>query len=371
MCALKVFVSSTCYDLSEIRDRLRKFVLDLGHEPIMSENADVLYDPRIHTHTSCVEEVKNADMLVLIIGGRFGGEAVNEAISKVDFEVLKKEIRPETFIGNQVYSITHLEVLKAIELGIPVYTFIKQNVLNDHNLYEKNKHTAYIDDIDFPSIEKKKTAKYIFEFFNIVRLRNYGNNIFPFEKESDIEENLKKQWSSYFQKLLKEQRNTEENRSIVSLERRVDQLQALVGKFIEETPRNNKLQIGDQGKYRRILWVDDYPINNVTVRDFFENQGVHFDIALSTEEGIKLYKKQLYDIIITDMGRGQESDAGIDLINKLRLLRCQEPIIVYCSHRAIEKYGDEAKRIGAYCVMNGVANIIALITDIYKTIDFE
>ena len=377
MPALKIFVSSTCYDLDEIRDRLGKFMLALGHEPIMSENGDVLYDPTIHTQTSCVEEVKNADMLVLIIGGRFGGKAVNEAISKVDFKELEKEIKIEKLIGNEGYSITHLEVLKAIELGIPVYTFIKKNVYNDHHLYEKNKNATYIDDIDFPSIEKKNTAKYIFEFFNIIRLRNHGNNIFPFEKENDIEETLKKQWSSYFQKLLKEQMTTKENeiitsnKNITSLERRVDQLQDLVQKLIEETPRNNKLQTGNQSKYRRILWVDDYPINNIAIKNFFENQGVHFDLALSTEEGIKLYNKQSYDIIITDMGRGHESDAGIDLIKKLKSLNCKEPIIVYCSRRAMERYGDEAIRLGAYRVMNGVANIIALITDIYGIIDIK
>lgn len=41
----------------------------------MSEYADVLFDPRTHTHTSCVNEVKNCDIMVVIIGSRLEEQA--------------------------------------------------------------------------------------------------------------------------------------------------------------------------------------------------------------------------------------------------------------------------------------------------------
>lgn len=63
MAGLRVFVSSTCYDLSVIRSQLRIFIQDLGHEPSMSDYSDLLYYPRIHTHTSCVDEVASADVV--------------------------------------------------------------------------------------------------------------------------------------------------------------------------------------------------------------------------------------------------------------------------------------------------------------------
>ncbi|MCI8364194.1 MAG: DUF4062 domain-containing protein [Eubacterium sp.] len=228
MSILKVFISSTCYDLDNMRDGLRDFIYNIGYEPVMSEYGDVLYDPRIHTHTSCIEEVKNCDMLVLLIGGRFGGNAISEAVSIVDFEKVKEKVKAGTVIDGERLSITHLEVLKAIEYGIPVYTFIKDDVLSDHKLYEKNKNKSIISEITFPSIEKQDMAKYIFEFINIVRLRGCGNNIFPFKKETDIEEMLKKQWSSYFQKLLKEQFSKKEKTGISMLEKKVDELQTLI-----------------------------------------------------------------------------------------------------------------------------------------------
>lgn len=364
MSILKVFISSTCYDLDNVRDGLRDFIYNIGYEPVLSDYGDVLYDPRIHTHISCIEEVKNCDMLVLLIGGRFGGKAISEAVSAVDFEKVKEIIKAGTVIDDERLSITHLEVLKAIEYGLPVYTFIKQDVLSDYKLYEKNKDKSIISEITFPSIEKQETAKYIFEFINIVRLRNSGNNIFPFKKETDIEEMLKKQWSSYFQKLIKEQFSKKEKSDNNMLEKKVDKLQKLIWRFINEAPREKDLQVSQKKKYRRILWVDDYPINNESVISFFEEQNIHFDIALTTEQGLKLYRQELYDLIITDMGRGDESNAGITLIEELNFLHCQVPVIVYCSMAAFQRYSDEAIRLGAYRVVNGIANITSLITDI-------
>lgn len=89
MAALKVFVSSTCYDLGIVRAELREFLQNLGHEPLMSEYNDILFDPRDHTHESCINEVRNADAIILIIGSRFGGKGVPPALELIDFEALK------------------------------------------------------------------------------------------------------------------------------------------------------------------------------------------------------------------------------------------------------------------------------------------
>jgi|SRR5690554_2193387 len=208
MAGLRVFVSSTCYDLSVIRSQLRIFIQNLGHEPIMSDYSDLLYDPRVHTHTSCVDEVATADVVVLIVGSRFGGKTVPEALLKLDFDVLKKESKStESLSKKENLSVTQLEILKAVESGIPVFTFVDSAVWHDHALYEKNKEKPIIHDILFPSIEKPETASFIFEFINFLRHRARGNSVFTFSKLQDIEDTLRRQWSSLFQKLIQEQRN--------------------------------------------------------------------------------------------------------------------------------------------------------------------
>lgn len=209
MSNLKIFVSSTCYDLNIIRSQLRSFILNIGYEPVMSDYSDVLYDPRSHTHESCVKEIINCDIIVLIIGSRYGGKALPKAISQIDIETLRKLSRGQAALDNiDNISITQLEIFKAIENGLPIFTFIDESVNHDHLVYEKNKNKSdVISQIDFPSIEKKETAQYIFEFINFLRLRTENNSVTVFSRMEDIETYLKKQWAFYFQRLLSEQKD--------------------------------------------------------------------------------------------------------------------------------------------------------------------
>lgn len=208
MASLRVFVSSTCFDLGPIRGQIRSFLNSMGYDPIMSDYNDVLYDPRIHTHTSCIEEIASCDVIILIVGSRFGGKAIPEAISKVDFDaILEKSKSVDHLKKKENISVTQLEVLKAVEIEIPIFTFIDSRLWHDHELYEKNKSKPILKDIDFPSIEKSETAEFIFEFVNFLRHRTKGNSINTFGKFEDIEEALKKQWAGLFQRLLNETRN--------------------------------------------------------------------------------------------------------------------------------------------------------------------
>ncbi|MEH7356711.1 DUF4062 domain-containing protein, partial [Neobacillus drentensis] len=108
MASPKVFISSTCYDLKYIRENIKYFVRTLGYEPILSEDGDVFYNPQSHTHDSCLDEIPNCQMFVLIIGGRYGGE----------------------FKGTQ-HSITNAEYKEAIKQKIPVFTLVEQGVYSD------------------------------------------------------------------------------------------------------------------------------------------------------------------------------------------------------------------------------------------------
>lgn len=208
MASLKVFVSSTCYDLGIVRGQLRTFLINLGHEPIMSEYNDILFDPRTHTHENCAQEIKNADVVILIIGSRFGGTAIPKTISALDLESLKSQSRGTKIIDNpEKMSITQIEILNAIESNVPIFTFIDARVAYDHLFYEKNKNKGFLENLEFPSIDKKESATYIFEFINYLRLRSKNNSIYEFSKLADIEDYIKKQWSYLLQRLLNEQKN--------------------------------------------------------------------------------------------------------------------------------------------------------------------
>lgn len=129
--------------------------------------------------------------------------------------------------------------------------------------------------------------------------------------------------------------NSINSRVYSNIEKKFEEMQQLIWRLIDEVPRDNNIIRKGKVKRNRVLWVDDYPINNESVVNLFEDKGVQFDIAKTTREGLELFRNQLYDLIITDMGRGDESDAGLSLLKELRLLHCQIPIIVYASSRAI------------------------------------
>lgn len=195
MSDLNIFISSTCYDFQSIRDDLSRMIEDMGYKPICSEHSDILYDPQMHTHESCVKAVEESDMLICIIGGRFGGPAHPKAIN-----LLEDKIPYES--GK--YSITQLECCRAIEKKIPIYIFVKKEVLDDLNNFNHPK--ADITSTHFLSIQKAETAEYIFDFVNFLRKRESNNGFFPFDNFNDIAKSLKKQWSLYFQRLLREKR---------------------------------------------------------------------------------------------------------------------------------------------------------------------
>lgn len=176
MAVPRVFISSTCYDLSEVRDRLVSFCASFGFETVLSERGDVFYHPDLHTHDSCLNEISNCQIFILIIGGRFGG---------------KHRVDPSK-------SITNAEFYAAKEIGLPVFTFVKEGVLNDHHTYQRNKDKVFVGDIVFPSIENQEFASKIFNFIDNVRLSETNNGFFGFLYAKEIETLLRKQLASMF-----------------------------------------------------------------------------------------------------------------------------------------------------------------------------
>jgi hypothetical protein len=174
----KVFVSSTCYDLKYIRENLRYFINSIGFDAVLSEDGDVFYNPQIHTHDACLNEVNNCQLFVLIIGGRYGG----------------------TYHGEEK-SITNKEYEKANELKIPIFTLVEQSVLSDHYVYQKNRKNP---DITYPNVDSIK----IFSFIDEVRKSESNNAIVPFSNFNDIETYLKKQWAGMMYDFLTNQNET-------------------------------------------------------------------------------------------------------------------------------------------------------------------
>jgi len=226
----RVFISSTCFDLAEVRDSLTAFCQGFGFEVVMSDKGDVFYHPDLHTHESCVSEISNCQLFILIIGGRFGGRY------KVD---------PSK-------SITNAEYIAAKEIGIPVFTFVKEGVLADHHVYQKNRNKEFSAEIEYPSIENQKYAENIFKFIDSVRGSAVNNGFFDFKFARDLHDKLRKQWAGMFFDFLSQRSMSNQlkstNESITNL--------SIASKKIEQLVKSVYRQVDEAGANESISTID-------------------------------------------------------------------------------------------------------------------
>lgn len=177
MASPRVFISSTFYDLRYIRENLKYFVRTIGYEPVLSEEGAVYYDPQLDAQDSCLAEVPACQMLVLIIGGRFGSEYKESS-----------------------HSVTNAEYREAVRSKIPVFALVDQAVYNDLQVYTHNRDNAGIDasKIAYPSVDTTK----VFDFIEEVRASAINNALVPFSNFDDIESYLRQQWAAMMHSFL-------------------------------------------------------------------------------------------------------------------------------------------------------------------------
>ncbi|OGU15110.1 MAG: hypothetical protein A2076_14260 [Geobacteraceae bacterium GWC2_53_11] len=157
-----LFVSSTCYDLAQLRTDLRDFAESMGLEPMLSELDTFPVDPSRDTVENCIDAVRTrADVFLLVVGGRYGS------------------------INDTGKSITNLEYLEAAARGIPKYVFVKSEILSLLPIWRDNPDADFSSTVDTPKL---------FEF--VSHLRDNGEVwVFPFNNVQDITSTLRKQLS--------------------------------------------------------------------------------------------------------------------------------------------------------------------------------
>lgn len=77
----RVFISSTFYDLRQIRDDLERFVRDLGYEPVRHETGAIPYGHESPPEEYAYREVETCDIVVAVIGGRFGSASAQDPLN--------------------------------------------------------------------------------------------------------------------------------------------------------------------------------------------------------------------------------------------------------------------------------------------------
>ena len=121
MAAPRVFISSTYYDLQHVRNDLRIFIQGLGYEAVMHDKGNIPYTQEVSLEESCYNELDTCDIVVCIIGNKFGTKSAN---------------------GD--YSITMAELQKAIKGRKKIYIYILKDVHAENFIYSANKAKDFI-----------------------------------------------------------------------------------------------------------------------------------------------------------------------------------------------------------------------------------
>jgi len=174
----RIFLSSTFYDLRQIRADLERFIKQMGYEPILHERGKVPYGAEKKLEHYCYKELEICDIVVAIVGGRFGSPS---------------EQLP--------YSISQVELKTAVEKGRPLFIFVERRVMAEYRTYLKNKTVS----IEYTFVDSKEVYRFIEE----VEALSNNNPIFTFETAQDISDLLREQWAGLFQRFLQERHSAD------------------------------------------------------------------------------------------------------------------------------------------------------------------
>ncbi|NBZ96054.1 MAG: DUF4062 domain-containing protein [Proteobacteria bacterium] len=207
----RIFISSTYYDLKYVREELDRFTRELGYEPIRHEAGHIPYGSQDAPEKYAYREVESCDILVCIVGGRFGTESRDGA-----------------------RSITQTELKHALDKGIQVFIMIDYAVQTEYQTYLINKDNV-------STKYRHADDRRVFEFIEHVYSLPNNNPIFTFSTSKDILSFLKEQWAGLFQRFLSDKRRTEEVRVLNEMKTIAATLQQLVTYLSSESKDKDEI----------------------------------------------------------------------------------------------------------------------------------
>ena len=238
----RVFVSSTFYDLRQVRADIERFIIELGYDPVLHEKGRIPYGSQEKLEEYCYREIELSDIVVCIIGGRYG-----------------------TPSQDAPYSITQKELKKAIDLGKALFVFVERGVQSEYYTYLSNKE---LKDIKYHFVDSVAVYRFIEEVEKLPK----NNPITSFDSAQDIVGFLREQWAGLFQRYLQQQARLKEVDVLESMAATAKTLDQLVTFLTEE--RKNK----DQAIHEILL--SNHPafeqlrsITNTGYRIYFATKG--------------------------------------------------------------------------------------------------
>jgi len=118
---MRIFISSTCYDLIDLRAELEAFFREAGIEAILSDSLSSEFQTQHDSNSieTCLANVRNCDEFLIILSNRYGPSLGTS--------------------GFDDFSATHLEYIEAVKHKKPVHMFVRDRLEADFNIWRNNK----------------------------------------------------------------------------------------------------------------------------------------------------------------------------------------------------------------------------------------
>ena len=257
---MKIFLSSTAYDLLDIRSKVIEVLNANKHEVIFHESPTFPAKIDLHSHDQCLLAIDDCDMMVCILDKRYGGNYAGDLIKNnkpIKFTIAGRDSKGERLkedieLPINKMSITWCELNRAYNLKKNVITFCRQRTLDEkdtrrHNQYLKTFRPAYAE------------RNELFDLIDWITKQRRNNWIVPFNTIVDFEEKLKIYIDEYDKLRLKTKATKRQlAKSIcIIVEGEVDRL--VIQNLIKKSKiKGDFVIIPAYGKYRIIQNLNEY-----------------------------------------------------------------------------------------------------------------
>lgn len=130
-----------------------------------------------------------------------------------------------------------------------------------------------------------------------------------------------------------------------------------VGKIRSTIERAFAPDIADSMIGKAVLWVDDNPDNNMLAVRALKKLRLEVEQVTSTDAALAALDRRPFDLIISDMGRGEDMRAGYDLLKRVRDRGNKVPFAVFAGSDKPE-FRKEAAERGAQLSTNDMIELI-------------
>jgi uncharacterized protein DUF4062 len=138
-----VFVSSTCYDLIDLRAELETFLKDLGFLPIMSDRTSSEFEVPTDRNSidACLVNVQKCETFICVLSQRYGPRLGKHGFLNI--------------------SATHLEYQAARQAGRSIYLYARDRLCADYSVWRQNRKK--VSSLKFPWVGNDKNDLGLFD----------------------------------------------------------------------------------------------------------------------------------------------------------------------------------------------------------------